>query len=254
MDLRKLQRVIVDALDDIKAQDIQVFNTIGQTELFDRVIVATASSNRQTRALAAHVRDKVKAAGGQVVSVEGEESGEWVLVDLGDAVVHIMQPAIRAYYRLEELWGAKPVSLKVGPEKKPAARRAAQRTGQPASAPSAADAAPSVDAAAPAKRSAATGGKRTASSPAAGAKRAASSPATGAKHAAPSPANVAKRAAPSAAGPAASGKRSATSPATRAGASKRASPPPAAPAGASPRSPRAARPAKAPASKRTGST
>lgn len=250
MDLRKLQRVIVDALDDIKAQDIQVFNTIGQTELFDRVIVATASSNRQTRALAAHVRDKVKAAGGQVVSVEGEESGEWVLVDLGDAVVHIMQPAIRAYYRLEELWGAKPVSLKVGPEKKPAARRAAERAGQPSRAPSAADAAPSVDAAAPAKRSAATGGKRTASSPAAGAKRAASSPATGAKRAAPSPANVAKRAAPSAAGPAASGKRSATSPATRA----RASPPLAAPAGASPRSPRAARPAKAPAGKRTGST
>jgi len=114
MDLRKLQRVIVDALDDIKAQDIQVFNTIGQTELFDRVIIATASSNRQTRSLAAHVRDKVKAAGGHVVSVEGEESGEWVLVDLGDAVVHIMQPAIRLYYHLEEIWGDKPVRIKLG--------------------------------------------------------------------------------------------------------------------------------------------
>lgn len=123
MDLRKLQRVIVDALDDIKAQDIQVFNTTDQTDLFDRVIVATATSNRQTRALAAHVRDKAKAAGGHVIAVEGEDTGEWVLVDLGDAVVHIMQPAIRAYYRLEELWGAKPVSLKVGPDAKPAAKR-----------------------------------------------------------------------------------------------------------------------------------
>jgi ribosome-associated protein len=123
MDLRKLQRVIVDALDDIKAQDIQVFNTTDQTDLFDRVIVATATSNRQTRALAAHVRDKVKAAGGHVIAVEGEDTGEWVLVDLGDAVVHIMQPAIRAYYRLEELWGAKPVSLKVGPDAKSAAKR-----------------------------------------------------------------------------------------------------------------------------------
>ena len=135
MDLRKLQRVIVDALDDIKAQDIQVFNTIGQTELFDRVIIATASSNRQTRALAAHVRDKVKAAGGHVVSVEGEESGEWVLVDLGDAVGHIMQPAIRAYYRLEAVWGAKPVSLKTGPEKKPAAPAAGRKRAASSPAP-----------------------------------------------------------------------------------------------------------------------
>ena len=115
MDLRKLQRVIVDALDDIKAQDIKVFNTTDQTELFDRVIIASGTSNRQTRSLASHVRDKVKEAGGQLISVEGEESGEWVLVDLGDAVVHIMQPAIRAYYRLEELWGAKPVNVRIGP-------------------------------------------------------------------------------------------------------------------------------------------
>jgi len=160
MDLRKLQRVIVDALDDIKGQDIQVFNTTGQTDLFDRVIVATATSNRQTRALAAHVRDKVKEAGGQVISVEGEESGEWVLVDLGDAVVHIMQPAIRAYYRLEELWGAKPVSLKIGPKKRPAARgargSAAKRAAPSApSAPSAAAAPAEVDSA-PARRPRAT--------------------------------------------------------------------------------------------------
>ncbi|MCM5570366.1 ribosome silencing factor [Burkholderiaceae bacterium FT117] len=123
MDIRKLQRVIVDALEDVKAQDIRVFNTVGQTELFDRVILATGTSNRQTRALASHVRDEVKKAGGQVVSMEGEETGEWVLVDLGDAVVHIMQPGIRDYYRLEELWGEKPVRLK--PAESPAAKAAA---------------------------------------------------------------------------------------------------------------------------------
>ena len=107
MDLRKLQRIVVDALDDIKAQDIRVFNTTGQTELFDRVIIATGTSNRQTRSLAAHVRDKVKEAGGTVVSMEGGETGEWVLVDCGDIVVHVMQPAVRSYYSLEELWGGK---------------------------------------------------------------------------------------------------------------------------------------------------
>jgi len=112
MDLRKLQRIVAEALDDIKAQDIQVFNTTAQTELFDRVVIATASSNRQTRALASHLRERVKEAGGTVIAVEGEETGEWVLVDLGDIVVHIMQPAIRSYYRLEELWGQKPVRLK----------------------------------------------------------------------------------------------------------------------------------------------
>ena len=112
MDIRKLQRVIVDALEDVKAIDIRVFNSTGITELFDRVIIASGTSNRQTKALAASVRDRVKAAGGQVVSMEGGDSGEWVLVDLGDAVVHVMQPAIRAYYNLEEIWGAKPVTLK----------------------------------------------------------------------------------------------------------------------------------------------
>ena len=130
MDLRKLQRIVVDALDDIKAQDIRVFNTTGQTELFDRVIIATGTSNRQTRSLAAHVRDKVKEAGGTVVSMEGGETGEWVLVDLGDAVVHIMQPAIRAYYNLEELWGAKPVRMQIA--RPPAASRASAAREPPA--------------------------------------------------------------------------------------------------------------------------
>src|ERR1700712_1770659 len=112
MDIRKLQRLVVDALEDVKAADIQVYNSTGLTQLFDRVIIASGTSNRQTRALAASVRDKVKAAGGDIVSVEGEDTGEWVLVDLGDAIVHVMQPAIRQYYNLEEIWGAKPVSMK----------------------------------------------------------------------------------------------------------------------------------------------
>ena len=135
MDLRKLQRIVVDALDDIKAQDIRVFDTTGLTELFDRVIIATGTSNRQTRALAAHVRDKVKEAGGKVVSMEGTDTGEWVLVDLGDAVVHIMQPAIRVYYNLEELWGAKPVRMRIEAAapaaKKPAAKKSAVQASTP---------------------------------------------------------------------------------------------------------------------------
>ena len=114
MDLRKLQRVVVDALEDVKGQDIRVFNTQDLTGLFDRVVVVSGTSNRQTRALAASVRDKVREAGGHVISVEGEDGGEWVLVDLGDVVVHVMQPAIRSYYNLEELWGAKPVRVRLG--------------------------------------------------------------------------------------------------------------------------------------------
>lgn len=108
MDIKKLERIVVDALEDIKAKDIDVIDTTRLTPLFDRVVVASADSNRQTRALARHVQDKAKEAGLEVVSVEGEEVGEWVLVDLGDIVVHIMQPAIRLYYNLEELWTAGP--------------------------------------------------------------------------------------------------------------------------------------------------
>lgn len=115
MDLRRQQRVVIDALEDVKALDINVFDTTGLTGVFDRVIIATASSNRQTRALASHVRDTFKESGGHVISVEGEDSGEWVLVDLGDIVVHIMQPAIRQYYNLEEIWGGKPVRVKLNP-------------------------------------------------------------------------------------------------------------------------------------------
>ncbi|QQC65204.1 ribosome silencing factor [Paraburkholderia ginsengisoli] len=113
MDIRKLQRVIVDALEDVKAQDIKVFNTSHLTALFDRVIVASGTSNRQTKALASSVRESVKEAGGEIISTEGEDIGEWVLVDCGDAIVHILQPALRQYYNLEEIWGEKPVRLKL---------------------------------------------------------------------------------------------------------------------------------------------
>lgn len=112
MDIRKLQRVIVDGLEDVKAQDIAVFNTEHLSPLFERVVIASGSSNRQTKALASSVRVAVKAAGFQVMRTEGEENGEWIIVDCGAAVVHIMQPAIRQYYQLEEIWGEKPVALK----------------------------------------------------------------------------------------------------------------------------------------------
>jgi ribosome-associated protein len=110
MDTRKLQKVVVDALEDIKAKDIEVINVTKLTSLFDRVVIASGDSNRQTRALARHVQEKVKEAGGEIISVEGEQTGEWVLVDAGDVVVHIMQPAVRSYYNLEELWVATPAA------------------------------------------------------------------------------------------------------------------------------------------------
>src|SRR5471030_1879278 len=111
MDIKKLQTLVVDALEDIKGQDIALFDTMHLTSLFDRIAIVSGTSNRQTKALDASVRDKVKAAGGEVYGMEGEDTGEWVLVDLGDMIVHIMQAPIRAYYRLEELWGDKPVKL-----------------------------------------------------------------------------------------------------------------------------------------------
>jgi ribosome-associated protein len=111
MDIKKLQALVVDALEDVKGQDIALFDTTNLTSLFDRIAVVSGTSNRQTKALAASVRDKVKEAGGDIVGLEGEDTGEWVLVDLGDMIVHIMQPAIRQYYRLEEIWGEKPVKL-----------------------------------------------------------------------------------------------------------------------------------------------
>ena len=118
MELRKLQRVIVDALEDVKAQDIRVFDTSGLSDLFDRVVIATGSSNRQTRSLALSVQQDVEANGGEVISIEGLETGEWVLVDCGDIIVHILQPMLRSYYQLEGIWGDKPVRVKLsGPKK-----------------------------------------------------------------------------------------------------------------------------------------
>ncbi|RJG06950.1 ribosome silencing factor [Noviherbaspirillum cavernae] len=121
MDIKKLQALVIDALEDVKAQDIRAFDTVHLTSLFDRMAIASGTSNRQTKALAASVRDKVKENGGSIISIEGEDTGEWVLVDLGDMIVHIMQPAIRDYYRLEEIWGEK--EIKLG-----AAKRTSKRT------------------------------------------------------------------------------------------------------------------------------
>ena len=114
MDIRKLQRAIVDGLEDIKGQEIVVFNTEHLSSLFERVIIASGTSNRQTKALAAGVRAAVRAAGFPVLATEGGDNGEWIIVDCGAAVAHIFQPAIRDYYRLEEIWGGKPVKMKLG--------------------------------------------------------------------------------------------------------------------------------------------
>lgn len=108
MDLRKLQKIVVSALEDIKGKDIEVINTAKLTSMFDRLVIATGDSNRQVKALANNVQEKVKEAGGEVLSTEGEDGGEWVLVDLGDIVVHVMQPTVRQHYNLEELWQATP--------------------------------------------------------------------------------------------------------------------------------------------------
>ncbi len=137
-DVQKLQRTIVDALEDVKAQDLVVFDTEHLSSLFERVIIASGSSNRQTKALAASVRDKVRNAGFGKPRIEGEDNGEWIIVDCGPVVAHIMQPNIRQYYHLEEIWGEKPVRLKFGApkpaapkpkavEKKPAAKKAAAK-------------------------------------------------------------------------------------------------------------------------------
>jgi ribosome-associated protein len=120
-DIQKLQRAIVDGLEDVKAQDIQVFNTEHLSPLFERVVIASGTSNRQTKALAMSVRDAVREAGFAKPRTEGEDNGEWIIVDCGPAVVHVMQPAIRQYYHLEDLWGDKPLRVKHGAEK-PVAR------------------------------------------------------------------------------------------------------------------------------------
>jgi ribosome-associated protein len=203
MDIRKLQRVIVDGLEDVKAQNIVVFNTEHLSPLFERVIVASGTSNRQTRSLAASVRDAVKSAGAPVPRTEGEDNGEWIIVDCGQAVVHVMQPAIRQYYHLEELWGEKPVRMKMGAAANAGARAASTDAGRVAGAVA------SAGASAKAPRSAArkppasrqvvrtVGGKLDAKSAAAASGRAAKKPVakTSAKSPTKAPAKTARRAA-----------------------------------------------------------
>lgn len=172
-DVTKLQRAIVDGLEDVKAQDIQVFNTEHLSPLFERVIVATGTSNRQTKAIAASVRDSVREAGFAKPRIEGEDNGEWIIVDCGAAVAHIMQPAIRQYYRLEELWGEVPVRLKLG------AAKPAKAAGDAAEKKTKAAAKKSAESAAPAKSGKATAKAvaKTAAKPAAAKKAAAKTPA-----------------------------------------------------------------------------
>jgi ribosome-associated protein len=112
MDIRRKQRLVVEALEDVKGRDILVFNTARLPSMFERVVIASGDSNRQVKALSDRVQDRVRELGARVYGVEGESNGEWVLVDLGDVVVHIMHPTVRDFYNLEEIWGGKPVKLK----------------------------------------------------------------------------------------------------------------------------------------------
>ncbi len=128
MDIRKKQRVVVEALEDIKGHDILVYNTARMPSMFERVVIASGDSTRQVKALADNVQEKVRENGARVYGVEGEQSGEWVLVDLGDVVVHIMHPTVREFYNLEEVWGGKAVRMKkAAPAKKSARGKAARR-------------------------------------------------------------------------------------------------------------------------------
>jgi len=113
MDLRKKQRVVLEALEDIKGRDIVVFNTARMPSMFERVVIASGDSTRQVKALADRVQEKVRESGARVYGIEGEASGEWVLVDLGDVVVHIMHPTVRDFYNLEEVWGGKTVRFQL---------------------------------------------------------------------------------------------------------------------------------------------
>lgn len=182
MDIRKLQRAIVDGLEDVKAQNILVFNTEALSPLFERVVIASGTSNRQTKALAASVREAVKARGMPVLRTEGEENGEWIIVDCGAAVAHIMQPSIREYYRLEEIWGGKKVTLKTVA---PPAAGAAAKQAAPAKKATAAGQATPAKKASPATK--ATSAKRPAAAkkPAAAARPAPAKKATPSKKAPP---------------------------------------------------------------------
>ena len=194
MDIKKLQRAIVDGLEDVKGQNILVFDTEHLSSLFERVIIASGTSNRQTKSLASSVRDAVKQAGFPVPRTEGEVNGEWIIVDCGAAVVHLMQPNIREYYHLEEIWGEKPVKLKLDtapkrlvkaeevpaePKKKAPARKAAAAA--PAEAPAKK---------APARKTPARAAEPEAATPAAKRRTVATKSAAPAKRAAPAKTGV----------------------------------------------------------------
>src|ERR671922_704814 len=123
MDIRKKQRVVLDALEDIKGRDIHVYNTARMPSMFERVVIASGESTRQVKALADNVQEKARESGARIYGVEGEANGEWVLVDLGDVVVHIMHPTVRDFYNLEEVWGGKPVRIKRADAKAPAKKK-----------------------------------------------------------------------------------------------------------------------------------
>jgi ribosome-associated protein len=128
MDIRRKQQIVLDALEDVKGRDIVVFNTAHLPSMFERVVIASGDSSRQVKALADRVGEKVRENGGRVYGVEGESVGEWVLVDLGEIVVHLMHPTVRSFYNLEEVWGGKEVKRKAAaPKKKPARAKAARR-------------------------------------------------------------------------------------------------------------------------------
>ena len=159
-DVQKLQRAVVDSLEDVKAQDLVVFDTEHISSLFERVIIASGTSNRQTKALAASVRDKVREAGFPKPRIEGEDNGEWIIVDCGAVVVHIMQPTIRQYYNLEEIWGEKPVRSKLGAAK-PAAPKTAAVKAATQSTSAKAPAQTTAKPASPATKSSSTAAKKT---------------------------------------------------------------------------------------------
>jgi ribosome-associated protein len=130
MDLRKKQRAVVDALEDIKGHDIVVYDTAALPSMFERVVIASGDSTRQVKALADNLQKKLQEAGERVYGVEGAATGEWILVDFGDIVVHVMHPTVRSFYNLEEIWGEKNVRMKTEAAKeakKPAGRKAAKK-------------------------------------------------------------------------------------------------------------------------------
>ena len=127
MDLRRKQRAVVDALEDVKGHDIVVYNTAALPSMFERVVIASGDSTRQVKALADNVREKLEALGERVYGMEGAAAGEWILVDLGDMVVHVMHPTVRSFYNLEEIWGAKTVKLKPPSVKKIPRKKAKPR-------------------------------------------------------------------------------------------------------------------------------